>query len=122
VTDFTEFNWISTANFKTRKNIAGVDCLVFEERLNPLQVFHPEFGTTHQLLSPDGQEEGLVNCVAVVTDDGRLPVALQMPSESMRYTFLSPPLQKLTPPPAYASAIKAVRDQVEAATRPPSPP
>jgi len=124
---FPEFGWISVANFKGRKKLGGVDCLIFQGTLNPLAVTHPEqFGTDQKSAShgggPGGKDAGLVEATAVIADQTRLPVALQIPTESRRYTFLSAPTQMLSAPPAFIAAAREAEARLNAATKPLSPP
>jgi len=122
--EFPELTWLSVSNFKERKKIEGVDCLVFQETVDPLAISNPRGFIAEQ---KNGQNsKGLqvvkVEVTAVVTDQTRLPVSLQTPTESRRYIFADPPTQMLSAPPEFLAAAKEMKARLEASARPLSPP
>jgi hypothetical protein len=123
VDQFPEFQWISVANFKEREKLQGVDCLVFQQTLNPLEISHPKQFGADKRNHPDKLSPGtFVEVTAVVADATRLPVALEMATESRRYTFLAPPTAMLVPPAPFASAAQELKARLDAAIKPLSPP
>ena len=124
--EFPEFNWISTSNFTGRKKVNGVDCLVFQQKLNPLEISNPDRfaddrkGASGPRTAED--EETFVQASAYVADQTRLPVMLETPTETRHYAFLLPPAEKLAPPALFLDAAHDAKARVDASTRPLSPP
>ena len=102
---FPEFDWLSTSNFKRRQKLNGVDCLIFEAKLNPLDVLVPGVGA-------EASESAKVEATAVIAEQSRLPMALSMGSESRLYTFLSPPTAILVPAPPFVAAAQELKAQL----------
>ncbi|HEX4084931.1 MAG TPA: hypothetical protein VHY22_08475 [Chthoniobacteraceae bacterium] len=122
--EFPEFNWIALSNFKGRMKIDGVNCLIFRQMITPLRIGHPElFGSAPSSPNDDGAfGTSRIEVTAMIVESSRLPLELQMPTETRRYTFLQPPVQMLEPPAEFLAAAKEGQARIESTTHPLSPP
>lgn len=117
--EFPEFNWISEANFIGIKKLAGMDCLVFQEEINPLQISFPErFAGDKKRGMEKGNGSGGVRAIAYIDSQTRYPVALQLGTEARHYTFFPTPVNTLSVPEDFAAAAREAKSRIDAVTKP----
>ena len=114
--DFTGLDWLSPNNYKGVQALQNVLCYVFESEI----AIEETPGPVDMGISPSGASK--VTARACISVDTKLPVSLQIGSETRIYQFGKPSQEDLTYPSEVAAEIEAWRAELTSATRPPSPP
>lgn len=101
-TDFPGLEWIAAKNFVEVRNVGGVDCLIFRDRVT---------------VSP----ELALDAEAAINLETRLPVSLQMGEALTTFRQETPAFATLTPPADIAAIAKQWRDKLRRASLLPPP-
>lgn len=113
--EFPEFVWITERNFIGRQKVNGLDGLVFQQEMSPIQVLYPEF------YEPDSKESKVM-VTAVIDPETKLPRSITIGTELRKYTFYPAPTQILSVPEELIVAIRDAEARIKAATKPLSRP
>ncbi|MGC3989670.1 MAG: hypothetical protein QM796_08340 [Chthoniobacteraceae bacterium] len=103
--DFTGFGWISASNYQGIKKVAGVDCMIFRDKIK----------------SPVGGAADMVDAQAVIDVKSRLPLYLQVGEGLSTYQYGNTPTALQTPPTEVTALIQQWRKRIQQASMlPPS--
>jgi len=103
--DFTGFGWISAGNYQGIKKVAGVDCMIFKDKIK----------------SPTPGASDLVDAQAVIDVKSRLPLYLQVGEGLSSYQYGNTPSAVQTPPEDVTALIQQWRKRIQQASMlPPS--
>ena len=127
-TDISEIEWIGAGRTKPAGGRANPGVWPYYESnsADGLFLYESEIaieetpGPVDMGISPSGASK--VTARACISVDTKLPVSLQIGSETRIYQFGKPSQEDLTYPSEVAAEIEAWRAELTSATRPPSPP
>ncbi|MFV0338424.1 MAG: hypothetical protein ACK5LK_09320 [Chthoniobacterales bacterium] len=117
--DFPELRWIGEKNFQGVDKVEGVECYIFEDRIDAKQIEYPrEFAESGSL----GGSDSLSTAKAAISVRTRLPVQIEYLDRTRTYEYPKPPTTKLKMPAEFVAKVREQELKIAERNKPLSAP